>query len=74
MRGTYSFNKLPINLTTITKTHINYFPNNLLGIKDKFILDFNINHKKITKNILLNVGNQKHFLIFILRILIIIKI
>ena len=45
MIGTYSFNKLPINLINIfniTKTHINY----LSGINDKFILQFNINLKK----------------------------
>jgi hypothetical protein len=40
MRGTYIFNKLPINLT---KTLVNYYPNYLSGINDKFILEFNKN-------------------------------
>ncbi len=53
MRGTYIFNKLPINLTTITKTLTNYYPNYLSGFNDKFILNFNINHKK---------NNQEYFI------------
>jgi hypothetical protein len=48
MRGTYSFNKLPINLINIlniTNTPINYYPNYLSGINDKFILKFDIDNK-----------------------------
>ena len=51
MRGTYSFNKLPINLINIlniTKTPVNYYPNLFSNINDKFILQFNINNKNNT--------------------------
>ena len=46
MRGTYIFNKLPINLININKKPINYYSNYLSGINDKFIIDFYINYKK----------------------------
>jgi hypothetical protein len=64
MRGTYSFNKLPINLINIlniTKTPVNYYPNLFSNINDKFILQFNINHKKNTHDNFIKCWKSKTF-------------